>query len=343
MTRIDTENGPKVRFTEEERLTVLRVLGGATECGSSLDPERIRQLEHLASAGAFEPEGQELSDLMEIFASIAASDLPLAADHEVRTLERSLWHGKTRPAGVRLARFSLDGNLLLFRMEDQVYLWDLVSGKEQRRVAAAKFITEMLDSEVWTTPGRMWRPWNATEGYPNDIGADIMLSRDHRRACIAKDNMLRIYDVPQEEEIARLEVDAGRAAIMSPDGKYLTTAGGDDVARVWSLDTGELIHSLRGHNRKVTTAVFSEDGQWIVTASHDGSARIWDASSGMCLVVLLSFPDGQWMVSTPAGAFDASWAPAVREAGLPLASAFVPGLLPKTLAESARTRQVTIH
>ncbi|MDX1981627.1 MAG: WD40 repeat domain-containing protein [Bryobacteraceae bacterium] len=366
MTRIETATGTKAEFADDERALVIRVLSEALNCESGVAAERIRALAAQAASPSFEPQGDDLRDLMRVFAFIAASDLELARDEAVIALEQSLWSDVPREGGIRFftddvlpahpqpanpssgrlttARFSLDDRLVLLHADEQAYLWDLVTAREEQRFHPARFALDMLGSETWTIPGRAWRAWTATEVYPNNIGAAISMSRDHRRACIDKDNMLVIVDTFQDEEIARLQIEEGRTAIMSPDGRFLTTAGGDEMARVWNLDTGELVFTLNGHTKKVNSAVFSEDGNWIVTASDDGTARIWDTANGAWVAALMSFPGGQWMVADPLGAYDAPWAGSFLTAGLVPPGKYVPGLLRKALADSLRDRETsTIH
>lgn len=76
------------------------------------------------------------------------------------------------------------------------------------------------------------------------------------------------------------------AAEYSPNGDTIVTAGEDETARVWDVNTGEQLLLLAGHTRGVNSAVFSPDGRQIVTASDDGTARIWDATTGKELRVL---------------------------------------------------------
>ena len=83
-------------------------------------------------------------------------------------------------------------------------------------------------------------------------------------------------------------------AAFSPDGKKIVTASYDSTARIWDVESGKELHTLKhvpGHSAGVNTAVFSPDGKTIVTAGSDGtegflrearvgSVRIWDVESG---------------------------------------------------------------
>jgi eukaryotic-like serine/threonine-protein kinase len=68
-------------------------------------------------------------------------------------------------------------------------------------------------------------------------------------------------------------------ATFSPDGRYLTTAGADGIARIWSALDGRHTADLKGHTDAVCFVAYDLAGRRIVTTSSDRTARIWDVAS----------------------------------------------------------------
>jgi WD40 repeat protein len=71
---------------------------------------------------------------------------------------------------------------------------------------------------------------------------------------------------------------------FSPDGRCLAAARGEDVARVWDLDSGRERLTLRGHDGPVRDVTFSPDGRRLATASEDRTVRVWDTVTGQQLL-----------------------------------------------------------
>jgi WD40 repeat protein len=95
--------------------------------------------------------------------------------------------------------------------------------------------------------------------------------------------------------------------VFSADGRLLLGLGDDFTARLWDVQSGQLLQTLYGHEAMIQQAQFSPDGQQVITASLDRTARIWRVDSGQTVRVLshqdavssAAFsPDGQQVVTT---------------------------------------------
>ena len=60
----------------------------------------------------------------------------------------------------------------------------------------------------------------------------------------------------------------------------------DDLLKVWSSETGQLLATLRGHSAEVTDVSLSYDNTMIASGSLDKSVRVWCAQSSASLAVL---------------------------------------------------------
>ncbi|NVM54939.1 MAG: HEAT repeat domain-containing protein, partial [Candidatus Helarchaeota archaeon] len=68
--------------------------------------------------------------------------------------------------------------------------------------------------------------------------------------------------------------------VITPDGKYIVTASGNETIKVWDSSTGELIRAVQGFYRGVRSVAVSPDGKYLVGCSSDNWISIWELSTG---------------------------------------------------------------
>lgn len=66
---------------------------------------------------------------------------------------------------------------------------------------------------------------------------------------------------------------------VSPDGKWAASGSADSTVRMWDLETGTCLGTLRGHCGDVNCVAISPDGSRVLSASDDHTIRVWNAST----------------------------------------------------------------
>ncbi|MFP6574760.1 MAG: hypothetical protein VB912_06375, partial [Pirellulaceae bacterium] len=67
---------------------------------------------------------------------------------------------------------------------------------------------------------------------------------------------------------------------FSPDGRQLASASLDNHVKLWDVQKGEVLHTLKGHGDGVYTVAYDPSGKKVVSGSLDHSLKIWDSQTG---------------------------------------------------------------
>ncbi|HVV98907.1 MAG TPA: c-type cytochrome domain-containing protein, partial [Planctomycetaceae bacterium] len=138
--------------------------------------------------------------------------------------------------------------------------------------------------ELLSLPNRQKiREWN---DHPGKVNA-ITFSGDGRTLVAATGigglvGEARLWNVETGELVRAISGhrDILYAAVLSPDGKTLATAGYDREIKLWNAETGAELRTLAGHNQAIYDLAFSPDGKVIATASGDHTFKLWKAATG---------------------------------------------------------------
>ncbi len=216
----------------------------------------ITQIPQADGAMAFSPDSKQFA----VATSVGNSGGVLIYD--TATGKKSL----SIPGGApRALTFTSDGRGLT----NGERVWDAVTGKEVSRfqfqpdendqVRAAAFSPDGK-SIITGTGGQFAFLWDAATG-----------------------QRLKTFRQKRQKSYAALEDlfrhDPSMTVSLSPDGKYLATAGGDIQARVWDIEGQKEVATLP-HQNIVRSAAFTGNGQQVLTTGDDGTVRLWEAFSG---------------------------------------------------------------
>jgi tetratricopeptide (TPR) repeat protein len=176
------------------------------------------------------------------------------------------------------------------------------------KIAAVKRDTELLKRYVVVKPDRQ----QITSVFES-VEAQLESATSYRAGMQLVEHLAEmqqelrgIYDLfyKQYEMDAR---DYARSIAISPDGRWLATGFLYEGIRIWEVDTGLPVQTLKGHAASINSIAFSPDSLLLASASRDRSIKLWDAQSGAEVrefrghdgeVASVTFsPDGQWLAS----------------------------------------------
>jgi WD40 repeat protein/DNA-binding SARP family transcriptional activator len=157
--------------------------------------------------------------------------------------------------GPEAADFSRDGRVMVASAgDDRIGVWDVATRKLIRAVQPDPFSAATISPD-----GTLLFTFRDVAGEPNGAIWDV-----------ASGEMLREFEHP----IGILD------GVFAPDGRTVLATGRDNIARLWDVDTAEIVREFHGHTNIMWRGAFSPDGRYVFTTSQDKSARMWDVQTG---------------------------------------------------------------
>jgi len=131
-----------------------------------------------------------------------------------------------------------------------------------------------------------WRP-TPTLPAPETAPSTTASPPPASRAAPWPESTLPARDAPRTLQPAESPPLAGHAAdvtsiAISPDGRWLASAGNDKKLMLWDAAKGVSVRQWTAHGFRITSLAFSPDGRQVLSASDErrGNLRLWDTASG---------------------------------------------------------------
>ena len=198
---------------------------------------------------AFSPDGNTLATSNGSFGGIKLWDIANG------TIKKTLLDGII-PKGAENVLFSPDGTTLATYRYKELFLWDVVTGK------------------------------NRTLGGNTDYVGGFALSPDGKilASCSkGKDQTIILWDVDTGsiKHTLKGHTDSVTSVSFSPDGKTLASGSSDNAIRFWDIETGTHVKTFKEAEVNVTQISFSPNGQFILSWGKGNSKiLLWDVNTG---------------------------------------------------------------
>ncbi len=121
--------------------------------------------------------------------------------------------------------------------------------------------------------------------------------RDDQLLATASDaGHIDLWDTATWEHVRRFEAHVVSITDLaeSPNGRWLASAGLDQVIHLWDLESTDArpYHTLRGHRDEVWGVTFQPDGETLLSCSRDATVRRWSLEPAPSQRTLWQLPEG---------------------------------------------------
>jgi len=146
------------------------------------------------------------------------------------------------------------------------------------------------------------------------VGYKIVQYAQNGKNIVFSANKYNIYvwDIENKKVLFKLkgkdELSAQFIALSPNSSKIAACNYSDDnLIYLWDVNSGQLLKTLQGHEKKVMCLVFSPDNKYLASCGRDKSIKLWDAETGKLITTLKDHtddvncvcysPDGKFLVS----------------------------------------------
>ena len=140
-----------------------------------------------------------------------------------------------------------------------------------KRVSLASFlILQIILGGNLSAEGIEYKP----AGTPKRI---VITDKGDKIAVIEGDRTISVYSTKSNKKISRFRNTSDIDDLtFSPNGYHLMTGDEDNTRKIWNVNSGKLLSTLKGQRGDVNAVDYSPNGKLAAASSDDSSIRIWD-------------------------------------------------------------------
>ena len=160
-----------------------------------------------------------------------------------------------------------DGQFAACGRANQIFIYHIPTGK---------IVARLTDPQLADKSGRS----GYSSAAQRDFVQSLAFSPDGRLLASGEYRMVKLWQREPNLPQFTLGADPASAIAASRDGKWLATAGGDNVIRIWDAASGQPAREFPGHTAAVNSLRFSPDSTRLASGSADKTIRVWDVGAG---------------------------------------------------------------
>ncbi|KAI3469835.1 hypothetical protein Pfo_026498 [Paulownia fortunei] len=182
----------------------------------------------------------------------------------------------------RLKKERDEARALLAQAERQIPM--SVAAPDAVNAAALSNGKRALEDDEMGPDGKRIRPGISSSIISELTDCNAVLSQQRKKRQIPS----TLAPIDAVERYTQLTVNplhrTNKPGILSLDILYskdiIATAGADSNAVVFDRPSGQVVSTLSGHSKRVTSVKFAAEGELVVTGSADKTVRVWRGSEG---------------------------------------------------------------
>jgi WD40 repeat protein len=181
-----------------------------------------------------------------------------------------------------------------------------------------RVLTASIDRELRLWNARTGQVMKTFKGHVGGVNGCAIRADGQAALSASTDGTLRVWDIHRGSMLRLLKGHSGavlacnfsRQPVRFPgadrEGWLAVSGGVDRLVKVWDVDSGQAILTLKGHGDAVTACAFDPTGEYVVSASRDRSVRLWSLAEPSTVSVLVQgngtftacafSPDGQTLI-----------------------------------------------